>query len=100
MVEDKLSEAVLRSEFKVFDRVFEVEAEMTEITPAIIDAIKALKGVLSVESSGNLLTVYSSEDLKSEIEKISQENGDILVHIKVVAMFPRLWLMSPIMKSC
>jgi ATP-dependent Clp protease ATP-binding subunit ClpC len=83
MVEDKLSEAVLRSEFKVFDRVFEVEAEMTESTPAIVDAIKALKGILSVESSGNLLTVYSSEDLKSDIEKIGQENGDLLVHIKV-----------------
>jgi len=83
MVEDKLSEAVLRNEFKVFDRIFEVEAEMTEIIPAVIEAIKAMKGILSVESSGNLLTVHCSEDLKADIEKTIQDSGDFLVHIKV-----------------
>jgi ATP-dependent Clp protease ATP-binding subunit ClpC len=83
MIEDKLSESVLRSEFKAFDRVFEIEAELTEIPPAIPDAIKALKGVFSVEISGNLLTVYSAEDLKADIEKIIQDNGDILEHLKM-----------------
>jgi ATP-dependent Clp protease ATP-binding subunit ClpC len=83
MVEDKLSEAVLRSEFKAYDKVFEIKAEMTEITPAVTDAVKALKGVFSLESSEKELTVYSSEDLKTDIEKISQENGDILVHLKM-----------------
>jgi len=83
MIEDKLSESVLRSEFKVFDRVFEVEAEMTEIPPAIPDAIRALKGVFSVESSENLLTVDSTEDLKADIEKIIQDNGDFLEHLKM-----------------
>jgi len=82
LVENRLSEAVLRNEFKVFERVFEIEAEMTEITPAIIEAIKAMKGVLSIESSGNLLTVYCAEDLKSDIEKTIQDSGDFLVHIK------------------
>jgi hypothetical protein len=83
MVEDKLSEAVLRNEFKAFDKVYEVEAEMTEASPAVLGAIKALKGVLSVESSEKMLTVYSSDDLKAEIEKIGQENGDILAHLKM-----------------
>ncbi len=83
MVEDKLSEAVLRDEFKVFERVFVVEAEMTEITSAIIDAIKVMKGVLSVERSGDSLTIYCSEDLKSHIEKTIKENNGFLVHIKV-----------------
>jgi ATP-dependent Clp protease ATP-binding subunit ClpC len=83
MVEDKLSEAVLRSEFKVFDKVFEVKAEMTEASPAVVDAIKALKGILSVESSGKELTVYSSADIKAEIERIGRENGDILAHLKM-----------------
>jgi ATP-dependent Clp protease ATP-binding subunit ClpC len=82
MVEDKLSESVLRGEFKVFDKVFEVEAEMTEASPAVVDAIKALNGVLSVESSGRELRVYSTEDLKAEIERISRENSDILAHLK------------------
>ena len=83
MIEDKLSEAVLRSEFKTFDKVFEIEAELTEITPEVMDAVKALKGVSSWETTGNLLTVYSAEDLKADIEKIIQDNGDLLVSIKV-----------------
>jgi len=83
MIEDKLSESVLRGEFKAFDKVFEIEAELTEIPQVIVDAIKALKGVFSVESSGNLLTVDSTEDLKADIEKIIQDNGDLLEHLKM-----------------
>jgi ATP-dependent Clp protease ATP-binding subunit ClpC len=83
MIEDKLSESVLRSEFKAFDKVFEVEAELTEITPAVLDAVKALKGVFSVETSGNELTVYSAKDLKADIERVIQDNGDLLEHIKM-----------------
>jgi ATP-dependent Clp protease ATP-binding subunit ClpC len=83
MVEDKLSDAVLRNEFKVFNRIFEVEAEMTKIVPTVIEAIKAMKGTLNVESAGDLLTVYSSEDLKADIEKTIQDSGDFLIHIKV-----------------
>jgi len=83
MVEDKLSEAVLRGEFKAFDRVFEIEAEITEANEAALDAIKALKGISEVTVSGNKLSVYSSEDLKADIEKISQENGEFLDHLKM-----------------
>jgi len=83
MVEDKLSEAVLRGEFKVFERVFVVEVEMTEITSTIIDAIKAMKGVLSVDRSEDLLTIYCSEDLKSQMEKTIKDNDGLLVHIKM-----------------
>jgi ATP-dependent Clp protease ATP-binding subunit ClpC len=83
MIEDKLSESVLRSEFKTFDRVFEIEAELTEIAPAVLDAVKALKSVSSWETTGNLLTVYSAEDLKADIEKIIQDNGDLLESIKM-----------------
>ena len=82
MIEDKLSEAVLRNEFKVFDRVFVIEAEISEITSAIIDAIKVMNGVLSVERSGDLLIIYCSSDLKSHIEKTVAENNGVLIHIK------------------
>jgi ATP-dependent Clp protease ATP-binding subunit ClpC len=82
MIEDKLSEAVLRSEFKVFDKVFVIEAEISEITSAVIDAIKVMNGVLSVERSGDLLIIYCSSDLKSQIEKTVAENNGVLIHIK------------------
>jgi hypothetical protein len=42
-----------------------------------------MKGVLSVKSSGDLLTVYCSEDLKSDIEKIIKDNNGLLVNIKM-----------------
>jgi hypothetical protein len=83
MVEDKLSEAVLRNEFKVFDSVFEIKAEVAEITSSIIDAIKAMKDILSVERAGDLLTIYCSQDLKSHIEKTIKENDGVLTKIKV-----------------
>jgi hypothetical protein len=82
MIEDKLSEAVLRNEFKVFDKVFVIEAEISEITSAVIDAIKVMNGVLSVERSGDLLIIYCSSDLKSQIEKTVAENNGVLIHIK------------------
>jgi ATP-dependent Clp protease ATP-binding subunit ClpC len=82
MIEDKLSEAVLRNEFKVFDKVFVIEAEISEITSAVIDAIKVMNGVLSVERSGDLLIIYGSSDLKSHIEKTVAENNGVLIHIK------------------
>ena len=83
MVEDKLSDAVLRGEFKVFEKVFVVEVKMTEITSTIIDAIKVMKGVLSVDRSEDLLTIYCSEDLKSQIEKTIKDNDGLLDHIKM-----------------
>ena len=83
MLEDKLSEAVLRDEFKVFERVFVVEVKMTEITSTIIDAIKVMKGVLSVDRSEDLLTIYCSEDLKSQIEQTIKDNDGLLAHIKM-----------------
>ncbi|MAH39693.1 MAG: NDP-hexose 4-ketoreductase [Dehalococcoidales bacterium] len=83
MVEDKLSEDLLRGEFKVFERVFVLEAKITEITPAITDAIKGMDGVLSVERSEDLLTLYGSEDLKSQINQIVEDNDGVLEYIKV-----------------
>ncbi len=83
MLEDKLSEDLLRDKFKVFERVFVVEAEMTEITSAIIDAIKVIKGILSVNRSEDLLTIYCSDDLKSQIEKTIKDNDGLLDHIKM-----------------
>lgn len=83
MVEDKLSESLLRGEFKVSEKVFVVEAKVTEITSAIIDAIKVIKGVLTVDRSEDLLTIYCSEDLKSQIEKTIKDNDGLLVHIKM-----------------
>ncbi|MDP6142131.1 MAG: ATP-dependent Clp protease ATP-binding subunit [Dehalococcoidales bacterium] len=83
MVEDKLSEGLLRCGFKVFERVFVFEAEIIGITPAIIDAIKEIEGVLGVEKSRDLLTVYCSENLQSQIDQVTKDNDGVLGYIKV-----------------
>jgi ATP-dependent Clp protease ATP-binding subunit ClpC len=83
MVEDKLSDVVLRNEFLKCDRIYVLQAEATKITPAGMDAIKQTGGVLSVEKTGDSLTIYSSRDLKADIEKVVKDNEGLLANIKV-----------------
>jgi len=75
MVEDKLSEDLLRGEFKVFDRVFEVKSivKKPEAMADIIKAIRTILCVLSVEGSGDSLTIFSTKSIKFEIEKIIKD---------------------------
>jgi hypothetical protein len=83
MVEDKFSENLLRGGFKVFEKVFVAEVKMAEITSPIIDAIKGIDGVFSVERSEDLLTIYGSEGLKPQIEGAIKDNDGVLVRIKI-----------------
>ncbi|MFC2022871.1 hypothetical protein ACFLTL_01770, partial [Chloroflexota bacterium] len=80
--EDRLSEAVLRNEFRVFDRMFEIEAEVPEITPALTTAIQGMEGVIGIEATENLLVAYCSQDLKHDIEEAIKENGGLVASIK------------------
>jgi len=80
MVEDKLSEDLLRQEFKVFDRVFEVKFSGVKVIEpetisTVIDALKAMKEVLGVDWSGDMLTVCCSAELKLQIEKVIEDNN-------------------------
>ena len=62
---------------------FDIEIKLTEITSAIIDAIKRLKGVLSVERSADLLSISCSKDLRPQIAKAIVDAGGLLVEMKV-----------------
>ncbi len=91
MVEDKLSEAVLREEFKVFSRVFEVRATIKNpdireavlaavreiparlMTDAPEDAPKTLPEITQAELDGDKLVVYSTKSIKWDVEKIIRE---------------------------
>jgi ATP-dependent Clp protease ATP-binding subunit ClpC len=81
MVEDKLSDAVLRQEFKVQERVFITKANLSEITENIVKAVKKIDGVLTVNTADNLLTVYCSKDLKHEIESVIKDSDNLLIDI-------------------
>ena len=75
MVEDKLSEAVLRDEFKVFERVFETKATIKkpDAMPGIDKAIRELPDVVSSESSGDSLTIFSTKSIKFDVEKVIKD---------------------------
>jgi hypothetical protein len=75
MVEDKLSDAVLRGEFKVFDRVFETKAtiEKPEAITGTIKAAEQIPGILGIESTADSLTILSTKSIKFEIETIIKD---------------------------
>jgi ABC-2 type transport system ATP-binding protein len=50
-------------------RRFIIEVQLSEITGDIVERVKQLKGVGSVESSGDLLVVTCKEDLRPQIAK-------------------------------
>jgi hypothetical protein len=75
MVEDKLSEAVLRAEFKVFDKVFEIKATIkkSEAIAGIIRAARKIPEIINTEVSGDSLTIFSTKSLKFDMEKIIKD---------------------------
>ena len=75
MVEDKLSEAVLREEFKTFSRVFETEVAIkkAEIIPPALKAAGELPDVIATESSDKVITVYAMKSVKFDLEKIVKD---------------------------
>ncbi|MFC2033274.1 ATP-dependent Clp protease ATP-binding subunit [Chloroflexota bacterium] len=72
MIEDKLSEDLLRHEFKTFAEVFEIKATIKYpgVVAGIVGDVKGIPGVLSAESSGDSLTVFSTKNIKFDVEKI------------------------------
>ena len=75
LIEDKLSESVLRDEFKVFDRVFETKSRIKkpEAMAGIMAGIKELDKVLYTEESGEFVTVYSTSSIKFDVERITKD---------------------------
>jgi ATP-dependent Clp protease ATP-binding subunit ClpC len=77
MVEDRLSEAVLREEFKTFERVFAVKVNVkkTDKIDAIFKEINELPDILAAEKSGDDgVNVFANKSRKYEVEKIVKEH--------------------------
>jgi ATP-dependent Clp protease ATP-binding subunit ClpC len=83
MVEDKLSEDLLRQAFAVFDPIYVIKAETTETIPAIINAIKQIKGVLNLDAQDNRMTIYCTKDLRDLIEGTIKDHNGLLVEMKM-----------------
>lgn len=62
---------------------FRIEIKLVEITSALIDCIKRIKGVASVERREDSLLVSCPEDLRAQIAKAIVEANGLLVEMKI-----------------
>jgi len=62
---------------------FRVELQLAEITSALVDCIKRIEGVVSVERSGDLLLISCLEDIRPQIAKAIVDNGGLLTQMKI-----------------
>ena len=60
-----------------------IEVQLSEITQVIVDAIKAIKGVLSVEREENSLNITSYVDLRREISKAISDKDGLITQMKL-----------------
>ena len=62
---------------------FMVEVQLTETTQALIDTIRRIEGVVSVEKSGGLLLISCLQDLRPQIAKAIVDANGLLVQMKI-----------------
>ncbi len=62
---------------------YQIEVEVAQANPGLIDSIKRVSGVREVQSSGNSLLVTCDEDLRSRIAKVVVDSGSMLVGMKI-----------------
>jgi len=75
MLEDRLSELVLREEFKTFDRVFAVKASLkrADVIKEALKEISELPDILAAEKTADGIDVFSTKSVKFEVERIIKE---------------------------
>jgi ABC-2 type transport system ATP-binding protein len=62
---------------------FKVEVQLAEITSGIVDRIKRIDGVISVEKSGGSLLVGCSADLRPQIAKAIVDANGLLTQMQI-----------------
>lgn len=62
---------------------FMIEVQLTETTQALIDIIRRIEGVVSVEKSGGLLLISCLQDLRPQIAKAIVDANGLLVQMKI-----------------
>lgn len=60
----------------------QIQVQVSELTPRILEALKRVEGVGDIESLGNLLNIKCTADLRSEISNTIVENGALPLLIK------------------
>ena len=60
-----------------------IEVETTQPTPQLIDTIKTIKGVLTVDTNQNTLVVTTESDLRPDLAKVVVQNNFPLIQMKI-----------------
>ena len=60
-----------------------IEVETVQPSPQLVEAIKGINGVRSVEASDNILLVNTDSDMRAEIAKAVVQNDFPLIQVKV-----------------
>lgn len=59
-----------------------LEVQVSQTAPNLIDSLQNIKGVKSVESSGDVLSIRSAEDLRAEISRAIVESGSLPLQMR------------------
>jgi len=59
-----------------------VEVQVSELTPDLLQAVKGIKGVREVETSGNTLRIRCDGDLRAEISRAIVESGGTILELR------------------
>lgn len=62
---------------------FMIELQLAETTSELVDCVKKIDGVVSVERQGDLLVVSCTEDLRPQIARAIVEANGLLVQMKI-----------------
>ena len=62
---------------------YRIEVETTQPSSQLVDVIRGIKGVIDVESEGNMLLVGTDSDLRGEISKAVVQNDVPLIQIRI-----------------
>jgi len=62
---------------------FGIEVRLTEITSDIVEAIKRIKGIISVDCDKDKLSIGCAEDLRPQVAKAIVDVGGLMIEMKI-----------------
>ena len=62
---------------------YRIEAEVDKLEPKLIEEIKRVKGVMEVQSSGNVLFINCDKDLRGQLSRVIIDSGTLLLEMKI-----------------
>jgi ABC-2 type transport system ATP-binding protein len=60
-----------------------IEIQLAEITQDIVDGIKSIKGVLSVDRIENTLNITCTEDLRRQVSRVIADKNGLIIQMKL-----------------